>query len=244
MSPELQPEAPSPYRQIADHYRRLITSGELRVGDRLPPVAEIAADWKVAVRTAHKAVRQLQAEQLVASSRPRGTVVTARTAHSSADRTDSVRSTGRIYPPDERARIVAAEVVKAPVHVSDALSVDAGASVIRRDRVTYKSDTPITFSTSWLPVELGKDAPRLMEAERIPEGTLGYVEAATGRAVADVREYFGGGPAPDDVAEQLGLTPSAPVLLKWTWFLEADGSVIEYGESVTIAGYRVTPRSR
>ena len=71
-TPELQRAAP--YVQIADHYRRLIETGVLAAGDRLPAVASMALTWRVAPGTAHRAVRELKREGLVVTSQ-RGTVV-------------------------------------------------------------------------------------------------------------------------------------------------------------------------
>ncbi|MFE0270506.1 GntR family transcriptional regulator [Nocardiopsis alba] len=63
-----------PYRQIADHYRRLIEQGDLRPGDRIPSVLAMAAVMGVSPGTAHKAARALQADGLVETTR-RGSVV-------------------------------------------------------------------------------------------------------------------------------------------------------------------------
>jgi len=62
------------YAQITDHYRDLITTGDLQPGDRLPTVTEMASTWTVSPGTAHRAVRALRAEGLVNITR-QGTTV-------------------------------------------------------------------------------------------------------------------------------------------------------------------------
>lgn len=63
-----------PYRQIEDHYRRLIEAGDLRPGDRIPSVLAMAAAMGVSPGTAHKAARALREAGLVQTSR-QGTTV-------------------------------------------------------------------------------------------------------------------------------------------------------------------------
>lgn len=67
MSPQIDRPVP-PYRQITRHYRDLIGSGELRPGDRLPPVRQLVARWGVAHATAAKVVAILRAEGLVTTT--------------------------------------------------------------------------------------------------------------------------------------------------------------------------------
>lgn len=234
---------PSPYLQIADHYRQRILTGDLAPGHRLPTAADLAEQWGVAPRTVHKAMLQLQAEHLIEMSRGRGTRV-AEQAHTSQRRVESVRETGRIYPSNERAQILSATTCAVPDHIAVAMGAHSDDAVVRRDRLTLADDRPVTFSTSWLPGAFAQVAPRLLETERIVEGTFGYIEAVTGRAVADVREQYAGGQASEDAAGQLGVEVGAAVLLKRSWFIDADGDVIEFGESTTIAGRWVAPRGQ
>ncbi len=63
------------YARIAGHYRDLISSGELRAGDRLPPVRHLASAWGVARQTADRALSALRDEGLVRTAGRSGTVV-------------------------------------------------------------------------------------------------------------------------------------------------------------------------
>jgi GntR family transcriptional regulator len=44
------------------------------------------------------------------------------------------------------------------------------------------------------------------------------------------------GPADEQEANDLGIEPGTPVLRGRHWFYDVDGDVIEYGESVSVAG--------
>ncbi|WP_377554534.1 winged helix-turn-helix domain-containing protein, partial [Priestia megaterium] len=56
--------APTQATDIAAHYRRAITDGDLRPGDRLPTVRETAERFGVATATVTRAYKMLKAEGL------------------------------------------------------------------------------------------------------------------------------------------------------------------------------------
>lgn len=73
-----------PYESIAESLRRQITCGELKPGDQLPTVAELAVANTVAVGTAHRAMTLLKAEGLIEVARGRRAVVSAPDAGAAA----------------------------------------------------------------------------------------------------------------------------------------------------------------
>ena len=64
------------YLQIAEAIRRWIVSGELKPGDKLPPVREMAQRWRCTPGTVSRSYAMLADEGLVAGHRGRGTLVT------------------------------------------------------------------------------------------------------------------------------------------------------------------------
>ncbi|MFG1710911.1 GntR family transcriptional regulator [Nonomuraea sp. M3C6] len=67
-----------PYRRIVAELRARILTGDLRPGDRMPSIRQIAQRWGVAVATATKAMAALRDEGLVEAKVGAGTVVSAR----------------------------------------------------------------------------------------------------------------------------------------------------------------------
>lgn len=235
MSPKVERTLP-PYLQITRHYRDLIRRGELRDGDRLPSARQLVDQWGVAHATAAKVLATLRAEGLVqtTSGGAGGTVVAVRdVGQSPRDRIMAGRRWGRIYPKDEYARITAAELVDAPERIAVALGVKPGTSVVRRHRVVYRHDTPVSASTSWYAGELADAAPDLLVAERIQQGTPGYIEQQTGRVARRGRDEFTATLVDADIAADLGVAEGTPVLIGRNWFRDAQGDVIEYGEYVS-----------
>jgi len=70
---EASPE--SRWRQIYSAIRDRILSGELRAGEELPSIRQLAADTTVSVITTKRAYQQLEAEGFIVSQQGRGTYV-------------------------------------------------------------------------------------------------------------------------------------------------------------------------
>ncbi|MFI6513306.1 GntR family transcriptional regulator [Streptosporangium sp. NPDC050855] len=220
--------------QVVKHIREQIESGALHDGDTVPSTRKIAEDWKISLATATKALATLRSEGLVRGVSGVGTVVTtSERVHTPTGRVLSNRRTGRIYPPDEHARIEEAELVSASEQVADALGLSVGAPVIRRRRVTYKGETPVSASISWFDGALAEIAPKLLETARILEGTFGYIEAATGRQLKTVRDQVAADEATGQDANDLRVQVGSPVLRGRNWIYDTDGGVVEYGEYVS-----------
>lgn len=72
----IQPAAAEPiYRQITGQVRRMVAGGQLRPGDALPSVREVAAAHAVNPMTVSRAYSLLEAEGVLARLRGRGMVV-------------------------------------------------------------------------------------------------------------------------------------------------------------------------
>jgi len=231
-----------PYLQIATHLREKIVSGELSDGDSIPSARQITRDWGVAMATATKVLATLRSEGLVRAVPGVGTVVTSRESlHAAAgDRSSSIARRGRIYPPGHYARILSCELTTAPDEVADALGLDAGSEVIRRDRTVYDDhDSPLSTSISWFDGSLTAEAPLLLTSERIPQGSYAYVAGQLGRSYERSLEQFAARAATPAVATQLRIDEGSPVLATRTRFLDDRGDVLEYGESYALPDHWV-----
>ena len=64
-----------PYEQIRAQYARMMATGVLEVGDRLPTIAQLAADLGLANGTVARAYKELERDRLIVSHRRKGTFV-------------------------------------------------------------------------------------------------------------------------------------------------------------------------
>lgn len=237
MAPQLSRPDP-PFMQVVKHIRQQILAGELCEGDSIPSARTLTQEWRISMATATKVLAALKSEGLVRTVQGVGTVVSVAESlkHAPKDRIQAVHRAGRIYTPGEYAKILTAELVDAPDQVADALGLRAGHRVIRRRRITHLDDLPISTSISWFDGGLADAAPKLLETTRLPQGTPGYIEAVTGRIVSAGRDQLTAAAATEQDADVLGLDVGAPVMRGRNWLYDADGGVVEYGESVASAG--------
>jgi GntR family transcriptional regulator len=63
------------YVQITDQIRQLVTSGELKVGDQLPTVRQLATELRVNFNTVARAYRMLDEAGLISTQQGRGTYI-------------------------------------------------------------------------------------------------------------------------------------------------------------------------
>jgi GntR family transcriptional regulator len=76
MFDHIDPRSPTPlYAQIAARLRVAIASGELRAGDGLPSVRQLAGRLRINPATVVQAYRELEGEGLVSTRQGSGTVV-------------------------------------------------------------------------------------------------------------------------------------------------------------------------
>ncbi|MFD7416871.1 GntR family transcriptional regulator [Streptomyces anulatus] len=228
-------ERTPPYMQVVQHLKQQILNGDLKEGDRLPAVRQIAEDWNLAHATAAKVLATLRGDNLAVSLPGIGTVV-QKVHRGAADRALRMLATGKIYAPGEFAVIAAAGMAPAPAHVAEILGIEAGADAVRRERVTHDESGPLSASVSWFSPEMAELAPALLSTERIPGGTPSAIEAATGRRTHVVDERKSVDVATREQAEALRIEPGSPVLIGQNTYRDADGQPIEVGESVAGPG--------
>ncbi|GAA3298357.1 GntR family transcriptional regulator [Dactylosporangium vinaceum] len=231
--PELQRVLPK-YLQIANYIRDQILRGDLPPGAEVPSERQIAVDWEVARPTAARALEALRNQGFVESRKGSGTFVRQQGQPNrlARERYSRAQETGFIYPPNERAEIIAAEIAPVPANVAAALGIAAGGEAARRQRIIYADDHPVEISTAWYPAAVGQLAPLLLERQRIRPGTLVYVEQSTGRQARYARDEMSARLATAEERTRLRLDEPAAVLVVHHLVYDADDRPLEFTEAV------------
>jgi DNA-binding transcriptional regulator YhcF (GntR family) len=105
----------APWRQVRDQLARLIGSGTLAAGTRLPTVRQFARDLGLAPGTIARAYRELEVAGLVQTGRARGTVVAETTAIAPAA---ALHDLARDYAASAKALGIDANTAAAAVHAA------------------------------------------------------------------------------------------------------------------------------
>jgi len=140
--------------QIEEGLADRIESGRLAAGERLPAERDLALALSVSRMTVRQALASLAARGLVERGVGRGTFVreSPRVVH------DLTRVAGFTEEAERQgleagAQILAAAEQRAPAQVAQMLGIEAGAPVVRLERVRLGGDQPITLEDSWVPAE-------------------------------------------------------------------------------------------
>ena len=110
-------QAGPPYRQIAGELRARILAGDLRPGDRVPSVRQIAQRWGVAVATATRVTAALRDEGLVEARVGSGTVVSGLARHERAGRPAA--------RPSSDAGLSRDQLLRVAIEIADAEGLEA-----------------------------------------------------------------------------------------------------------------------
>ncbi len=232
--PEVQEVLPK-YLQVAAFYREQILGGSLKSGDELPSERQLASLWGISRPTATRALAALRNQGLAQARQGSGTFVREQTVLNprARDRYMRSRQTGQIYTPSERAEILEAHRAPLPSWVAEAHRLSPGRRGVGRRRLTFENDDPVEVSTSWFTDEVVAAAPRLLNRTRIREGTVAYVERATGRTASYARDQVAARLATARERSELRLSSTrAAVLVVHHSVFDADDAAIECVEGV------------
>lgn len=181
------------YRTIAQDLLGQIRSGAMRPGEQLPTELKLGSKYHASRNTIRGAVQWLALRGLVEAIPGQGTFVAERiqpfVTTLSADPLSSfsgLEGNGWFREVSERGMTAMTtepqvEVRSAPRYIADQLNVSEGTQIITRRQERYLDQTPFSLQTTAYPMELVKQgASRLLAAEDIPEGTVGYLAQQLG----------------------------------------------------------------
>ncbi|HEY2022893.1 histidine utilization repressor [Paraburkholderia sp.] len=138
------------YKQVKQHIRQIIDSGERRAGDRLPSELDLVATLGVSRMTVNRALRELADAGFVTRVSGVGTFVAPNKPQSTllmiAHIGDEIRSRGHVY----RCDVVLLQRESASVTVSNALGLPPGASVFHVICVHRENGLPVQLEDRYV----------------------------------------------------------------------------------------------
>ena len=220
--------------QMANRIRDQILSGNLAAGDEVPSERALALEWGVARPTAARALQELRRLGLVESRQGSGSFVRGHLdVHRRArDRYARSQAAGRMYSEGEWASIVSAKMARAPARIAAAMGIPVGEMVGRRHRITGDANGPNEISTSWFPPEIVVEAPRLLDRQKIREGSLAYIESRVGRRGVVARDELSARLALADERRELSLDDPAAVLVVLHVVVDRKDQPLEVADAV------------
>jgi GntR family transcriptional regulator len=233
------------YAEIATHFRRQITDGELNPGDALPSYTEASDQFEVNRTTIVRAYDILKSEGLIVSRPGKGTTVAARPSIviSGVDRLDRLSRTGRRYGPGEDS--TGHRVMRRSVYDADvcrALEIEPGDEVVIRIRTFRQDGRPTSVGVSVYPPRTTNEVPELTEEERMERYFGDIYTERTGREVTKGQRTAHARQASQDEIDALQLDAPAhiavAVLVTNVTFHDEDGP-LAYWEDTYAPGAKI-----
>lgn len=210
------------YRRVAAEIERLIDLGEFPVGKRLPGQDRLARRFEVSTTTIRLALDELAGRNRVRVRRKSGVYAQGkpqprvRMALSMVVRRNPLgylfnRHSGR-WP---ALAVPTRATVTCPPEVAELLGLDEGDQVLARRRVVGpQAGEPMQITTTYLPLPLVEQAPRLGEVDTGPGGYMEIIEHVLG--LGPVRwpaEVYPRLPTPEEAVD-LDMPEQQPVFVE------------------------------
>ena len=144
------------YYQLENILREKIKSGEYGPGDPFPTEDQLAQSYRVSRITVRQALSALEKDSLITRSRGRGSFVTEGQTH-----LEPMKLTGMIEDVismgiKTKTRIINFGFVHPPKKVTESLDLNEDAKVLRVERIRLIKGSPVSYTVSYIPSDLGK----------------------------------------------------------------------------------------
>ncbi|MCP2343377.1 GntR family transcriptional regulator [Actinomadura rupiterrae] len=240
------------HHQIANDLRERIQSGELQPGARLPTIGDLQRDWGCSDGVVREALAVLRSEGLIASSRGKASTVRVpptriklRTGFAQEQKDLVLRpraeraKRGAIemisgVPIEEVISTHRYEVVAANPDLSEEFGIAEGGELLRR---TYEMTDPktrhrLSFSISYIPLELIRDNPALLDEENEPwpGGHLHQLYTVGIEVGKFIRSVIAEQPTVGD-RQRWGMDEGVPMLRVRTRSIDINDRVVELSDA-------------
>lgn len=145
------------YFQIQEQLLKQISSGELAVGQPLPPLQELSASLGVSPMTARQAIKSLCDLGVLYSRQGRGTYISGIKVEKDFRQVLSFSEEMKARGSRPRSQVLSFAVRPATQEVQEALRLRAGEPVIELRRVRQANTLPMGIECSSLPLRLCPD---------------------------------------------------------------------------------------
>jgi GntR family transcriptional regulator len=214
------------YLDLADALRARIAARDVGPGGALAGELELAREYATSRVTVRRALDVLRSEGLVTSRRGSGWFATFDPVRQPLGRVTTVEAAVEAAGARPGRRVLAFGFVSAPAPVAAALEIDAGADVLRVERVNLADDEPFALVTVWVRSDLGGDVARA-DVERAPFYDLLPLR---GTELGAVHQTITAEIASREVAELVACDPGAPLLVGRRVTRDAAGVPALYSE--------------
>jgi GntR family mannosyl-D-glycerate transport/metabolism transcriptional repressor len=215
------------YRQIADAIREKISSGEYKVGEALPTEAQLREEFSVSRVTVRQALKLLIENEELESIQGSGTYVKENKVKYDIYQQSSFAEKWAHLDGVTHSDVLAFEIQAASLTMAEHLEINEGARIFYIKRVRFLDNNPITVEETWMPTDMFPDLTyQVMQGSKYD-----FIENQKGLVIDRSEQEIIPVLPPEDIALQLGIDPTEPIIEKRTRGYLHDDTVFEYSRN-------------
>ncbi|OWT53750.1 GntR family transcriptional regulator [Candidimonas nitroreducens] len=216
------------YVQLASLFRRRVESGAWPVGSQIPTVDELAQECSVARATVRQALNLLEAEQLIARYRAKGTFVTAKPQEQFWCEVATNWEGQLIAPEGISIEILAARDRRVPSTLDPSLGKPAPGYRYWRRR-HWRDGKPYYLGEVYIDENVCKRIPaKAFETKT----SMRILRDLPGLEIAEAHQTLTLGSADPEIAELLQLPLNAPVAHVYRSAVDENGTIVFVGNGI------------
>jgi len=226
----LDRRGPTPiFEQVKAILEAAIAGGELRPHQRIPSERELSVSLGASRMTIRQALVEMMAEGTLYTRSGKGTYVAERKIEQPLQRLTSFTEDIVARGSRPSSRMLAQELLRAPLELAEALGVRAGAELVRIRRLRLADDHPLAIETSHLPHSL---CPGILEFDLVSGSLYEILGKHYGIHLRSAKQTIEASEALPDERASLDLPKHVPVLRLHRLTFGDDGRVVEFVRAV------------
>ena len=224
--PQLDRHGPTPiFAQVRALLERAIAEGELTPHRRIPSERELSAQLGVSRMTVRQALTAMIGDGSLYTRSGKGTYVAERKIEQPLGRLTSFTEDTRARGRRPSSRVLAAELIAAPLELAQVLGIAPGWEIVRVKRLRLADADPVAVETAHLPHAL---VPGLLDADLGAQSLYALLHERYGLVLARAKQTIEAAlPSPEE-RDLLALPPRVPVLRIHRSTAEESGRIVEF----------------
>lgn len=198
------------YLRVYNSLKTQVEAGDYKVGDFLPPELELQRLFNVSRTTVRKAVELLSQEGFVSIQQGKGTEVIDFKTTQRLQYVTSFSETLREKGFTVRSRDITLDFVEAPRNLASDLKVEAGAQLVRIQRVCLANNKPIAIMVNYLLPDL---VPGIEKRIGGMNSLYAFLEAEYNVGIEAATDFISAKAASVEEAEELEIPSESPLLV-------------------------------
>ena len=224
--PEPRPSFRPLYEQIKILLTQSLVAGEWKPGESIPSELDLARRYQVSQGTVRKAIDELAAEHILVRRQGKGTFVAPpKVSEFVAQSLTSLHEDLSARGERLQTKVLRLEVEPVTAHVAERLELAESERIVLLERVRYLRGEPLVVTTAYMPHALC--AP-ILDLDTSDRSLFETYERELGLNLHRGTRAIEASTASAEIAEHLGTTEGAPVLVfSGVTYLD-DGRPVEY----------------